>query len=100
MNFIKGNAKVEEKQPKMKTLSLTDEEKKFLQQRVAVKNQYEYIAHLVEQEMQDYVDLKVRKRLNLSHDVVPHIDEEKGVIHVPQQVDSPKQSDEGATPDK
>lgn len=100
MNFMKGKANTEETKPKMKTLSLTKEEQKWLQQRVALQTQYEYVANLITQEMQDYVDLKIRKRLGLSQDIVPHIDEDKGVIHVPQQVDSPKQGDEGTTPDK
>lgn len=84
-------AQTEEKRPPGKTYSLSKVELNNLGNRASLRENYQYIASLIEKDMQNYVDLVIRKRLNIPMDVTPQISFQEGKIFVP---DLPKKASE------
>ena len=81
----------EEKRPPGKTYSLTKEELRQLGNRASLEENYSYLANLIQMDIQNYVDLVIRKRLSIPMDIVPQISFQEGKVFVP---DKPKVREE------
>lgn len=68
-----------------KVLQLTAEEKEYLSNRINLKNQYDYVAKLIETEAQAYVENVVKKRLGLSFDDTLEISIEQGTATIKEE---------------
>ena len=79
-------AQTEEKRPSGKTYSLTKEELAQLNNRASTKERYGYLMDLIGSDIQRYVDLVIRKRLNIPVEVTPQISFQNGTIFVPDPV--------------
>jgi len=79
-------AQTEEKRPPGKTYSLTKEELAQLDNRASLKERYGYLMSLISKDIQNYVDLVIRKRLNIPMDITPQISFNTGEIFVPDPV--------------
>jgi len=73
----------------MKKFTLTEQEKTNLLTRRAMKNQYEYLTHLVDQDMSIYVEMNIKKRLGMSPTDTPQIDIDSGEVKLDDKVYAP-----------
>ena len=84
-------AQTEEKRPPGKTYSLTKEELAQLNNRASTKERYGYLMDLIGSDIQRYVDVVIRKRLNIPMGTTPQISFQNGTIFVPDPVEPVKE---------
>ncbi len=71
-----------EEAPNTKTYSLDKKELGNLSNRMELKERYQYIASLIEKDMHNYVDIVVKKRLNIPLGSKTEISFQSGTIIV------------------
>ena len=79
------NNKTQEVTPKEgKKFSLTTQETANLRNRMAIKQEYDYMSALVNKDMTNYVDMAIKPRLAIKREAEPIVNIEEGTIFVPE----------------